>query len=107
MRTLAALALVLGTTLGIPQTVADALRQGSKPLAATDLPESYRAVTLGSNESPGGSFASMYFMGVASDGGGDPRGRLLFSLMNVCFVNPEEFAELLDGKRPRIRAYTM
>ena len=107
MRPLAALALVLLASLASPQTVADALRGGARPIPPSELPEGYRAVALSGGDGLGGA-APLFLMGLGGGGGdGDPKSRLLFSLMGASFVDPDEFAALLDGKRPRIRAYAL
>ena len=39
--------------------------------------------------------------------GSNEQSLMLFSLFGTVFVDPDEFASLLDGKLPRIRAYTL
>jgi hypothetical protein len=40
-------------------------------------------------------------------GGNNDQSLMLFSLLGSAFVDPDEFASLLDGKLPRIKAYTL
>lgn len=104
MRALVALSLLLFAALTGAQNPADALRGTAAPIAAKDLPESFRAVSLGGD--PSGGFGIYGFAFAASGAGPDQaRSSLLFSLLGVTFVDPDEFAALLDGKRARIRGY--
>lgn len=109
MRALLALSLVLLAACVSAQTPADSLRGNSAPLKAADLPMSFRAVSLGSGDPLGG--LGIYGLAFASGGGGggsdQERSSLLFSLMGATFVDPDEFAALLDGKRARIRGYAL
>lgn len=108
MRPLVALALLSLASLGSPQTVADALRGNAKPILTADLPDGYRAVSLSMGEGMGG--LSPYLLmgvGMGNSSDQDPRSKILFGLMGTTFVDPDEFAALLDGKRPRIRAYVL
>lgn len=108
MRSLAALLLVFGpmASLAGAQTPAEALRSPMKRIAAADLPETYRAVAL-----QPGEMGTMGFYALAGIGGGgseqDGASRLLFGLIGTMFVDPDEFAELLDGKRPRVRGFAL
>jgi len=102
MKLLCALALFLASFAAFAQTSpADALRGPSKKISAADLPPSYRAVVFGPSELGG-------FYGLAGMGSGsNEQSLMLFSLFGTVFVDPDEFASLLDGKLPRIRAYTL
>ena len=86
------------------QSPADALRAEAKPIALKDVPDDYRAVTLGG----GSEMFPWLFLGVFSGGGSD-RGpdSLIFRAIGAVWVQPDEFAELLDGKRPRVRGYRL
>lgn len=106
MRPLALLILVSLAASASPQTVADALRMSAKPITAADLPDGYRAVALGGDNGIAG-FSSLMMMGMSSGSDRDPQARVFFNLMGASFVDPDEFAALLDGKRPRIRAYSV
>lgn len=109
LRIVGALALAaIGIPALLPQgSVADALRTESKKLGPGDLPPTVRAISLGSggNEMMGG-FGMYGLMGAgrSQDGG---KTAMFFDLLNAVFVDPDEFAELLEGKRPRIRGYAM
>ena len=79
------------------------MRAPAKTLGVAELPETYRAVSLGDSSA---TISPLLMMGMSS-GEGDPQSKLLFSLMGTTFVDPDEFAELLAGKRPRIRGYAL
>ena len=103
MRTVSALVIVLASGSAFGQGVAEALRAPAKTLGVAELPEGYRAVSLGDSSA---TISPLYLMGVSS-GEGDSQAKLLFSLMGTTFVDPDEFAELLAGKRPRIKGYAL
>ena len=103
MRTVSALMIVLASGSAFGQGVAEALRAPAKTLGVAELPETYRAVSLGDSSA---TISPLLMMGMSS-GEGDPQSKLLFSLMGTTFVDPDEFAELLAGKRPRIRGYAL
>ena len=88
------------------QSVADALRNETKPVALADLPVGYRAVSIGTG---GESLLSLFGFGMgAAFGGGSsskPEERLLVQGLSATWVDPDEFAALLEGKTPRIRGY--
>ena len=87
------------------QSVADALRSPVKSLTVADLPATYRAVSIGE-----GGMNSLSLYALAGIGGGsteDERSGVLFSLIGATFVDPDEFSELLEGKRPRVRGYSL
>ena len=88
-------------------SVADSLRATTRFYAVRDLPEGYRAVAI---ESGGGAFGGLGVFGLAMAGGagsGKPGDAVFFSLLGATFVDPDEFAALLAGSRPRIRGYAI
>lgn len=91
------------------QSPSDILRAPSHAVRAADLPDGYRAVALGTGEEGFGGLGIFAMSGFAMRGGSaeESQSALLFSLTGASFVDPDEFAQLLDGKRPRIRAYTL
>ena len=103
MRSLCALTLVLVSGSAFGQGVAEALRAPARTFGVAELPEGYRAVSLGDSAT---TISPLLIMGMAS-GEGDPQTKLLFSLMGTTFVDPDEFAELLAGKRARLRGYAL
>ena len=103
MRCVSALLLILASGSAFGQGVAEALRAPARTLGVAELPETYRAVSLGDSSA---TISPLLMMGMSS-GEGDPQAKLLFSLMGTTFVDPDEFAELLAGKRPRIQGYAL
>ncbi|MER3496871.1 MAG: hypothetical protein C4320_08990, partial [Armatimonadota bacterium] len=88
-----------------PGGIAQTLRQPVRRTEAKDLPATHRAVVLNDV----GPLNVYSLFGLASTGGGSskPDEAMIYQLLGVMFVDPDEFAELLEGKRLRIRAYTM
>ena len=86
------------------QSPAEALRAEAKNYALADIPDDYRALTLGGN----GELTPWLLFG-AFGGGSSQKGseRLLFRSLGAVWVQPDEFAELLDGKRARIRGFRL
>lgn len=111
MRTfLASLLALLVAGLAAAQTapsVADAFRNPAKSIPAAELPPSYRSVTLNS-ANPLGSLGIYGLAGMGMSSQSDAaQTSMLFGLMESVMVDPEEFAELLEGKRARIRGYSL
>lgn len=103
MRVLAATSLLFSlAVLGVAQTPAEILRGEAKSYTLADIPDEYRAVTL---ESDGLSPWMLY--GMAAGGSSKGSERLLFRALSAVWVQPDEFGELLDGKRPRIRGFRL
>jgi hypothetical protein len=84
---------------------AEALRGTAKKVMITDLPESFRAVTLGASEF--GGLGLYGIMGMSMGSANQDQALDLLSLVGVVFVDPDEFAAMLDGKRPRVRGYVL
>lgn len=105
MRTLPAALLILSlAAFAGAQSPADALRAEPKGVALADIPDEYRAVTLGGN----GELSPWLLFGAYGGGSNNrPSERLLFRSLGAFWVQPDEFAELLDGKRARIRGYRL
>lgn len=84
-------------------TPAEALRAAPKQYTVKDIPDTYRALSLGTE-----GFNMMAMYGMASMGGqnGGPE-TLLYKLFNATWVDPDEFKAALEGKVPRIRALTL
>ncbi len=107
------LALPLARASG--QNPAAALRAESRPIALKDLPEGVRAVALGTGSSSlfpsNGLLASRYsyyYFAPEGPGAGEaPAARALRTGRDALWVDPDEFAALLDGKCPRLRAYRL
>lgn len=108
MRPLAGLVLVLAAT-SHAQTPAEALKGSTATITAKELPDAYRPVALGSSDGGFGGFGIYALAGIGSggEGGEAKRSSMLFSLMGITFVDPDEFSALLDGKRARIKGYAM
>ncbi len=109
MRVLSGLLLVLAAVPAFSQSPADALRGATAKITASELPDGYRAVSLGDASGPGG--LGVYgLMGLGAGGGEGAeaaKSSLFFSLLGATFVDPDEFAALLDGKRPRVKGYSV
>lgn len=81
------------------QSVAETLRSGGERIAIADLPAGYRAVTIG-EAMTSSLFVRMGALGASAPGAGD-----LGAALGATWVDPDEFAALLEGRTPRIRGY--
>lgn len=101
---------VLAAAPALAQSPADALRGTAAKITATGLPDGYRAVSLGDAGGAGGlGIYGLMGVGMSSGGGGSEAAKssLFFALLGTTFVEPDEFAALLEGKRPRIKGYVI
>jgi len=107
MRWLWVLVLLFGVSVGLvgAQTPAEVLRGEGRKITIADLPESYRGVTFGSSDLGGLGMFGMWG-GLPSSGSNEQTFELL-SLIGTVLVDPDEFGQLVEGKRPRIRGYVL
>jgi len=107
MRAACLLCLLLLAAVSVAQpSPAEVLRGPLNRIDASQLPEKFRAVLLGQAEPASlGVFYVATFLG-----SGSPESEqvlLLYSLVGTSFVDPDEFAELLEGKRARVRSFAL